>query len=295
MNTIAYYPGCSLKSTARDYHSSLIAVARALQQKLQEIPDWLCCGASAAHALNPALATTLAGDTLAKAQALGHHQVLAPCAMCYSRLATATARLQNNPHRTALEQALQLAPNTLRDMRALNVLDWLTSLGPESLQRPIKKSLSSWRLACYYGCLLTRPQAITGSAEAEFPQTMETLVRLTGAQTVTWSKATSCCGASFSLGDKPTVFRLGKAVIEDARQAGAQALVVACPMCHTNLDMRQSEYQPRDRQIPVLYITQLLGLAYGFTPAELGLNHHLISPKPLLDATHTTGGGASHG
>ena len=293
MSTLAYYPGCSLRSTARDYHTSLMVIARTLQQDLEEIPDWLCCGASAAHAIDPALATALAGDTLAKAQTQGHQQVLAPCAMCYSRLASAVLKLKNPSARASLEEALKLQPESLREMKVLNVLDWLASLGSECLQKPVKKSLSSWRLACYYGCLLVRPQTVTQAAEAEFPHTMEDLVSLTGAQPVTWSKATACCGASFSLGDKPTVFRLGRAIVEEARQAGAQALVVACPMCHTNLDMRQSEYQPRNQQIPVLYITQLLGLAYGFSPAEIGLNHHLIDTKALLKRLQD--GGATHG
>ena len=284
-STFGYYPGCSLKGTGKEYDISIHAVAEILSHELVEIPDWLCCGATSAHSINHALATALAGDTLAKAQDAGQDKILAPCAMCYSRLATVTQQIQNDPKLAAkLEAALKREKSGLADIKALSVLDWLRDIPREELTAPIKKSFKDFKFACYYGCLLVRPQKVTHVENAEVPQDMERVLDTMGIQTVKWNMATACCGASFSLSDKPTVFRLSKKIIDDARKAGANAIVVGCPMCHTNLDMRQTEFQPAEEQIPVLYITQLMGLAYGIEPEKLGLNAHFVSTEPITAA-----------
>ncbi len=287
--TLGYYPGCSLHGTGKEYDISLRAVTAALSQELKEVPDWLCCGATSAHSINHSLATALAGDTLAKAQDAGLDRVLAPCAMCYSRLATVSHQINSDPKKAAsLEKALKRKQSGLAKVRPMGVLDWLRELSDEELQKPVKKGFKDFKFACYYGCLLVRPQKITKVANAEVPQELERVVRLMGGETVNWNMATSCCGASFSLSDKPTIFRMSKEIVDDARKFGAQAIVVACPMCHTNLDMRQTEFQPEKEQIPVLYITQLMGLAFGIEPAKLGLDSHFINTKSITAALAAT-------
>ena len=283
--TYAYYPGCSLQSTEKEYNASLQLVTQALDQKLEEIPDWLCCGATSAHSIDHALATALAGDTLAKAQDAGHDKILAPCAMCYSRLATTLYKIKENPAKAAaLEKALQREKGGLADMRALSILDWARELSDEEILAPVKKKFNGLKIACYYGCLLVRPQKVTQVRNAEVPQGLERIVRLLGAEPVEWTMATACCGASFSLSDKPSVFRLGRRIIESARKAGAEAIIVACPMCHTNLDMRQTEFQDAGEQIPAVFITQLMGLAYGFGAKELGLEGNFVDTDCITNA-----------
>ncbi|MBQ7567240.1 CoB--CoM heterodisulfide reductase iron-sulfur subunit B family protein [bacterium] len=287
--TFAYYPGCSLQGTEKEYNTSLQLVAKALDHKLEEIPNWLCCGATSAHSINHALATALAGDTLAKAQDAGHSKILAPCAMCYSRLATTLHQIKSDPDKAAsLEKALKREKGGLAEMRALSMLDWARELSDAEIQAPIKKKFKGLKIACYYGCLLVRPQKVTGVENAEIPQDMERVVRLLGAEPVSWTMATACCGASFSLSDKPSVFRLGRRVIESARKAGADAIIVACPMCHTNLDMRQTEFQAADERIPAIFITQLMGLAYGFSPKELGLEGNFVNTDAITAALAAT-------
>lgn len=273
MSALGYYPGCSLKSSAAEYDRSLRAVADRLGVELREIPDWVCCGATSAHAIDHEAALCLAADTLAKARRAGLTEVLAPCAMCYQRLATAAHEAKTNP---ALAQALEEAPG-LEKIKTLSVLGWLDNGVSETLKAKVTRPLAGLKVACYYGCLLVRPPKITGVAQVENPQQMERLVTLLGGQPVSWSMATECCGASFALSRKSTVLRLGRRIYDAAKSAGADVFCVACPMCHSNLDLRQSEMgvAPAD-QLPVIYLTQLAGWALGLDAAALGLDKHFV-------------------
>lgn len=284
---IGYYPGCSLHGTGKEYERSLRLVARTLAVELAEVPDWLCCGASSAHAVDRHLALALAGDTLAKARDAGLTQVLAPCAMCYSRLAAVAHEFHETPALAdRVDRALGPPPGEpgpaparggLGGVQALSVLDWLRALPDEAIARPLTRPLQGLKVAAYYGCLLARPQELTGP-----PGEMERVLRLLGAEPVPWAMASECCGGSFALSDKPAVLRQGKLLVEHARAAGAEALVVACPMCQANLDMRQGEFAPEASPLPVLYLTQLMALAYGASEEDLGLRGHFVSPTKLL-------------
>lgn len=290
--SLGYFPGCSLHGAGKEYEISLKAVVKALSQSLEEIPGWLCCGATSAHAIDHALATALAGDTLAKAQDAGFKRVFAPCAMCYSRLATVSQEIKQDPNKAAkLEKALKRKKTGLAEIEPLGILDWLRELNEAQITEPAKRPLNGLKVACYYGCLLVRPQKVTKVVDAENPQDMERVLRLLGAEPVKWNMATSCCGASFSLSDKPAVLRLCKAIIDDAANSGAQAIVVACPMCHSNLDMRQPETKPTKGMIPVAYITELMGLAYGYSAEDLGLGTHTVNTNPLIEALEPTAKG----
>jgi heterodisulfide reductase subunit B len=133
---------------------------------------------------------------------------------------------------------------------------------------------------CYYGCLLTRPPEVTGSAHPENPTDMDDLLRALGAEVVDWSYKTSCCGAAHSLTRQDIVLKLSGDLIGHAREAGADVIAVACPLCHTNLDARQFQMSVGD-PMPVLYFTQLMALALGL-PDQAALNKNLVDPLPLL-------------
>lgn len=283
--SVGYYPGCSAHGTGKEYEQSLKVVTRALAVQLREVPDWLCCGASSAHAIDRNLALALSGDTLAKARDAGLDQVLAPCAMCYSRLATAVHELHEDPALAVrLDRALGREPSGLDQVKALSLLDWLNAMPDEALAAPVRRPLAGLKVACYYGCLLVRPRSITGAANAEAPRDMERVVRLLGGEPVRWTMAVECCGGSFALSDKDVVLRQGRIVVDHARSAGADVVAVACPMCQANLDMRQAEFSPKTAALPVLYLTQLMGLAYGASEKELGFPGHFVSPGPTLAA-----------
>jgi len=279
---VGYYPGCSLSGTAAEYDRSLRAVACHMGVELREVPDWVCCGATSAHALDREAALCMAADTLAKAARAGLTRVLAPCAMCFQRLAIAAHEMQQHGGLAArLADALGLPADAgLERVRPLSVLKFFAEMGEDAIRACVKAPLGGIKVACYYGCLLVRPGSITGEREVEEPRGMEMVVRALGAQPVRWSMATECCGGSFAISRKEAVLRLSRRVCDSARRAGADVICLACPMCHSNLDMRQAEFnRPGESALPVVYLTQLMGLAMGIDRAELGLEKHFVPVK----------------
>lgn len=274
-----------MSGTAAEYGQSLRAIAAPLGVELKEVPQWICCGATSAHALDHEAALCLAADTLVKARTAGFEQILAPCAMCYQRLAVAAHELTEAPDLSArVAKALGASPNVGLDrVRPVNLLNWLIGLSESTLQGCIRKPLAGLKVACYYGCLLVRPSNVTGAENVETPRTMEKLISAVGAQPVRWSMATECCGASFAVSRKEVVLRQGQRIYEAARKAGANVICLACPMCHSNLDLRQTEFTDGE-PLPVLYLPQLLGLAFGVSPKQLGLDAHFVSVEPTLAA-----------
>ncbi|MBN2360744.1 MAG: CoB--CoM heterodisulfide reductase iron-sulfur subunit B family protein [Deltaproteobacteria bacterium] len=294
---IGYFPGCSLQSTEREYDESVRAVAAALEIELEEVNDWGCCGASSAHATNRLLSIALPARTLALAAAQKMERVFAPCAACYNRLATARHVLATEPE---LAERVHAVLGTAVDtavgvVSAAQMFSELASQIREQTTVPLK----DLKLACYYGCLLVRPPAVCQFDDAESPTSLETVVSATGATPVRWKMALECCGGGFSLSRTSSVVRLGRAILQDARAAGAQAVVVACPMCHTNLDFRQramaERAQPGQEPLPVIFVSQLVGLALGLKPEALGLRRHFVDPQPLLARVATAKSLPEHG
>jgi heterodisulfide reductase subunit B len=280
---LGYFPGCSLHSTAKECDLSLAAVAKTLELELAEIRDWSCCGASSAHALDHRLAVALSARNLSLAEEQGLDRVMAPCAACFNRLATARHALAND---TLLAQ--EVAPMLRRpfknSVKVLNVVALLKEIAPEIKAKA--SPLAGLKVACYYGCLLVRPPEVVHFDDPEAPTSMETVVEATGATAVKWSKRLECCGAGFSLARSGSVVRLGRAILASAKAAGAQAVVVVCPMCHSNLDLRQAAMEARGKPfgIPILFLTQLVGLALQVDPIELGLGRHFVSAAGMLQA-----------
>ena len=269
----AYYPGCSLRSSAREYDVSTRAVFAALGTELKEIKDWVCCGASSAHSTDHLLAAVLPAHTLQAASEMDM-PILVPCAMCYSRLKLTLVELGKPGLKAAVEKVLG---KPLGKMPA--VLHPLEALANEEI--PVKRPLGGLKVACYYGCLLVRPQGVVPGEDLENPQGMDRIMARLGAQPLPWPFKNECCGASMFLPKKDLVLRLSRRIVLQASEAGAEALVVGCPMCHFNLDLAQ---RGTEHPLPVLYITQAVALALGVTPGELLLKRHIINPLPLLKA-----------
>jgi heterodisulfide reductase subunit B len=285
---LGYFPGCSLHATAREFDQSLRATLALLDVEIEEINDWACCGATSAHATNRLLSLALPARTLALAEAQKLERVLAPCAACYSRLATARHALTEDEEEAGRVRAVLERPFT-NSVGVLSIVELLRDLAPEIKKRATASPLAGRNLACYYGCLLVRPPEVTGFDDAETPHSMEAVVEAAGAKAVVWRRALDCCGGGFSLSRTPSVVRLGRAILDDARAAGAEALVVACPMCHSNLDFRQramsqrADGRGRVAGLSILFITEVVGLALGLPPERLGLARHFVSPRPLLE------------
>lgn len=277
MPTIGYYPGCSLKGTAGEYEHSLKALAGRLGVELAEIPEWVCCGATSAHAIDHHAALALAADTLAKARKAGLTEVLAPCAMCYQRLASAVHEMAGDKQLSQRVSAALGEEPGLEKLRPVNVLQWLASMPADSIKALVSRPLAGLKVACYYGCLLVRPGKITGETEVEAPRGMEKLVSLAGGEPVRWSMALECCGASFALSRKEVVLRQTRRIYDAAKKSGAEVICLACPMCHANLDMRQAEIGiPKRERLPVVYLTQLMAWSMGVERDDLGFRGHFV-------------------
>jgi len=281
-NEIGYYPGCSLHSLAKEFDRSTRAVLEALGLRLVEPEGWVCCGSTPAHRVDHRLATRLPLQSLILFEQEGLGEVTLPCAACYNRFRAAARDLRLDPDlKQELEQELgysysnQIAITSLPDLI-------LRRVGLEKVAAQVKKPLSGLKVACYYGCLLTRPPAVTGAERAEYPDSVDRLMRALGATVVDWDRKVACCGASLSLTRSDLVLELSGEILENARARGADVVAVACPLCHANLDGRQTQL-PNPPDMPALYFTQLMALAFGM-PAQAALERNMVDPRPLLKA-----------
>jgi heterodisulfide reductase subunit B2 len=282
---IAYYPGCSLHGIAREYERSAALVCRRLGIRLVEVEDWNCCGATAAHSLDRELTLGLSARNLSIVNRMKLDRVVTPCAGCFSRLKGCTHELEKSKKTLErIEKQIEAPLTTLPEVTHLLQL-MVETVGLKGLADAVSRPLKGLKLAAYYGCLLTRPRAVARFDDPEQPTSMDRLLQAMGADTVPWSHKAECCGGGFAASETRIVIDLGGQVLESARQAGADAIVVACPMCQLNLDARQQEID-EDRgsryNLPVIYFTQLMGIACGFSTGEMRLGRMLVSPLPLL-------------
>jgi heterodisulfide reductase subunit B len=286
----AYYPGCSAHSTARDMHESCIAVAKALGIELAEIKGWTCCGASAAHQTDRALAASLAAANLVLAKEMGLDMVVS-CAACYSRSKSANYEVANSSAMRERVNRLLGQPydGSVPVRHFVEVL--LKDIGVARLRKSFKQSLNGLKVACYYGCYLVRPPEVTQFDDPENPTILENLVGAMGGESLDWPGKVDCCGGGLNLTRTDITVQRSGSIIEMAHQAGADCIAVACPMCQTSLDLRQKDIEKatgKRYNMPVVYITQLIGLCLGIPPRELGLDRLMVAPGAVVKAAGTT-------
>jgi heterodisulfide reductase subunit B len=280
----SYYPGCSLHASAKEYDESTQRLFRALHIGLQEVPDWFCCGATPAHNVDELLSLSLCAKNLELANDVPGDLAVA-CAACFSRLKTTQHKLAEDPEkRRQVEFAIDAPVSEGKAVKHL--LEILArDFGLERLEAAVQKPLAGLKVACYYGCLLTRPPDVPQLDCVEAPTIMEKVIAATGAQAVDWSHRLECCGANFTLSRPGVVLKLSGEILASARDAGADCIMVACPLCHGNLDIRQKGIEEETGEyfnLPVFYMTQLLGLAVGVRASKLGLDSMIVDPMPLL-------------
>lgn len=283
----AYYPGCSAHSTARDMHESSLAVAVALGIELAEIKGWTCCGASAAHQVDRTMAASLAAANLVLVKEMGLDMVV-NCAACYNRSKTANYEVTNSTDmRESVSQLLgQPYDGSVAVRHFVEVL--LEDTGLAKLRKSFNQSLNGLKVACYYGCYLVRPPEVTLFDDPENPTILENLVETMGGESPDWSGKVDCCGGGLNLTRTDITVQRSAAIINMAQESGADCIAVACPMCQTSLDLRQKDIKKstgKRFEMPVVYITQLLGLCLGIPPKELGLNRLMVKPAAVLKAT----------
>lgn len=267
---IAYMPGCSLDSTALEYHLSTKEVAEKLGLTLIELRDWNCCGASSAHSLNHELGLLLPGRNIILAQRMGLH-VTTPCAACYNRLKRAERELQS------MESTEEIFGEEYRGKTEVKTLLTILIEALNGKEELLERRLEGLSVVTYYGCLLVRPK-IMEFDDIEHPMSMDTLLSSLGVEVKDWSYKVECCGGSLSLTRGKIVTRLVEELVVMAKEAQAMAIVTACPLCQNNLELRQE----KKGAIPSFYFTELMGLALGVRGTESWWKRHIIDPRPLL-------------
>ena len=281
-NEVAYYPGCSLHSTAIEYNMSTEAAAEAVGLELVEPKGWTCCGSAPAHKLNPDDALRMPLENLALIERSGFDEVAVPCAGCYIRFRSVQHEIREDPAlKQRMDEAIGYEYRDTVKVRSL-VETMAERVGVETIAEKVQKPLKGLKVACYYGCALTRPPKITGAPHHEYPMNMDYVVRALGAETVDWDGKTRCCGAELGLVVTERAIEMCLWLIGRARAVGADCIAVACPLCHANLDGRQLQMPDLEQKMPILYFTQLMALAFGVQPKVAGLHKNLVDPFPLL-------------
>lgn len=280
----AFFPGCSLLSSAAEYASSAYEVCKLVGIELQEIDDWVCCGATPAHVKSRLLSIALPIISCASAEKTGL-DVLTCCAACYNRLKTANHEVCEDPELLGRVNEL-IEEDYSGSVKVLHLLEVLAErMGTQNRTANIVRPLTGLKVAPYYGCLIARMDKELRIDAVENPTMLDKLFEAAGAEIVEWPYKTECCGASLTLASTKTVVRLSGTILESAKQAEADCIVVVCPLCQANLDMYQGEASVRAGRplnVPVLYFTQLLGLALGADPERLGLDRLIMDPTPVL-------------
>jgi heterodisulfide reductase subunit B len=285
MKKLAYYPGCSLIGTGRAYDESLRAVFEALGEPLEELDDWNCCGATSYMSIDKGKAYALASRNLALAER-EEADLLTPCNACYLVLEKTRRHLADSAgmgHR--VRRALDAVGLSYEgDVRIRHPLEVLTQdVGEERIKEAVKEPLKGLKVAPYYGCQIVRPYATFD--DQYHPQTMDRLLKATGAKVVPYPFKTRCCGAS-QTGTLPEVgLHLVYRLLNEAKARGADVLAVTCPLCQFNLDAYQSQVSREYdlEPIPILYFSQILGLALGIPAKKLGIDRSVVSAKAVLE------------
>jgi heterodisulfide reductase subunit B len=277
---VGYYPGCSLHSIAKDFDISARLVLERLGLKPIEPEGWLCCGSSPAHRVDHRLAVRLPLDSLVRYEQEGFNEVVVPCAMCFNRFRAAAHELRLDPDlKESLDQELGYTYND--SVKISSVLDLIVDhVGLEAVKASVTRPLTGLKVACYYGCLLTRPPKVTGSTEAEYPMAMDRIIEALGGTPVAWDYKVACCGASLSLTQTDIALKMSRSILVNAQARGADVVAVACPMCHANLDGRQTQMEDL-QPVPTLYITQLMAVAQGH-PEQAALERTMVDARPVL-------------
>jgi heterodisulfide reductase subunit B2 len=281
----AYYPGCSAESTARDMHQSTLAVAKTLGIEMIEPKGWTCCGATAGHQTDRILAASLPAANLVKIQNMKLDCVV-NCAACYNRMKVANHEIatESEIRKSVCDAVGQDYDGSVKVRHFIEVL--LEDVGLAKISKAVTNPLNGLKVACYYGCLLVRPPEVVNFDDPENPTSLDKLVKAIGGQSLDWPYKVECCGGGLSLSRTDVVVNLTDSILAMAKDSGADCIAVSCPMCQVNLDLRQLDIKKqikKNYQMPVVYITQLLGLALGIDSGRLGFSKLMIPAANILE------------
>jgi heterodisulfide reductase subunit B len=284
----AFYPGCSLEVSAGAYDLSVKAVAKVLGMEFVEVDDWNCCGATEYFTQDKLTACSIIARNLALVDK-GVDQITAPCAACFLNLRKVDLLMQE--HEDLAEQVnealgaggLHYEPGSVRVRHLLDVIH--TDFGEDGIKAKVKRPLEGLRIAPYYGCQVVRPYARFD--DPEYPMRMDELFTWLGAEVVDYSVKSHCCGGHMTQISEPEAFELIRRLLHSAAEYKADVIACMCPMCQLNMDAYQGRVNNHfntDYNLPVIFFTQLVGLAFGFAPEELGFGKEIVPAEPVLTA-----------
>ena len=286
MRYYTYYPGCSAEATAVGLGLSVQAIAKPLDMELIELEGWTCCGSTPYGSLDELESIVVAARNLALAEKTGL-DLVTPCSSCFITLYQADIKLKDHPQLLAqINEALAVANLEYHGgVRVRHLTEVLVNdITPEVITTKVKRPLHGLKVAPYYGCQLVRPDY--GFDDPESPQSLDRLVGCLGAEAVPFPLKNRCCGGSLIIPEEDLALGLIHKLLDNALENGAQCIVTPCPLCQTNLDAYQSRVNSKFKthyNLPVLFISQLIGLALGIDPESLGLNTNIVSPSEVLD------------
>ncbi|MFQ6075565.1 MAG: CoB--CoM heterodisulfide reductase iron-sulfur subunit B family protein [Candidatus Bathyarchaeia archaeon] len=281
---IPYYPGCTLYTRAKNLEDSTRASAEALGIELVEIPNWTCCGATFSMVDDSVMTLVAPVRNLAYASKEGD-RLVTTCAFCYNTLKRANRVVAEDADRRRkindfIEEEYQ------GNVRVVHLLELLRDdVGFETLGRHVERRLGGLRVAPYYGCMLLRPFEEVGIDDPEDPRILEDFLQSLGCEVAAFPYRTECCGSYLTISSTDVAVERSYTILDSALTNGAEAIVQSCPLCHFNLDQRQREISTKHRQfrgVPVLYFTQLLGLALGIEEDVYGFHLHYVDPRHML-------------
>ena len=291
MSDYLYYPGCSMESSAKAYEASVEAVCKPLGINLKEIEDWNCCGATEylSLELTPAYSLIARNLALAQEQANGTQTVLAACSACYLNLSKADHYMHEDKafgkkiNSALAAGGLHYDPGQLVIRHLLDVM--FNEVGLDKIKAKVVKPLTGLRVASYIGCMVPRPDYSSRLSDTEYPYELDDLLKALGAEVIDFPLKTACCGGHMTQIGPDTAFELIRRLISAADQYKADALVALCPMCQMNLDAFQGQmngYFHTNYHMPILFFTQLMGIAFGEKPENLGFGSELVSAHAAM-------------
>lgn len=271
-----YYPGCSTHSSSKEYEISAKRILQNFDIQLEELKDWNCCGAAEASSVSHFLSVALPARNLT----LGDEKIIMLCSACQLIHNKAKKELIENPSlKQEIEELIGSKINT--DIEIKHLLHFISyQIKKETIKENVKRPLKGLRVVPYYGCLVIRPSRYIAGDKPEFPQSLEDIVTTLGATPIEFPYKTKCCGGALFLPKEDLSFGMLKIILSEAKNLNADCIAVVCPFCHLTLEVFSTKLK---LDIPILYFTQLIGIAFGYKARELGLNRHLISAKKLLD------------
>lgn len=272
---LVYYPGCSIHASSQEYEISAKRILKNFDIELEEIKDWNCCGAIEASSVNHLLSVALPSRNLTLADTNKIIMLCSACQQIHNRIKEELR--EDEILKQKVEGIIGRKINT--DIEVKHLLYFVAKeIDEDRIRANVKKNLNGLSVVPYYGCCVERPSRYIGGDDPDFPESLEKIITVLGGETLPFSYKTKCCGGALFLPQEDLSFALSKNILLEAKKLSAECISVVCPLCHVALETFSMKI---GLDIPILYFTQLMGIAFGYTPRELGLNRNLISAERL--------------